>query len=271
MKLNKEQTFLILITLLVITALLTSQALTAPAHAVDRSPGCAEFNRNGSTNNSQQFYSGEVLYVRITVNGGTITQAGIFDHENSVYMKSTSGTFTAGDVITVSYTIPADGSYDLSYGWEPTNSPSVVFSCGSPEDVLALDASGFIINEDGILVQLPVDNRFNWHNGDLFAMIFPGTDSAGNPALNLYCIAGDEGVLGFQVTETDIEAHDESLPQSVPVLEANLCNAAFYVLDDGEYPYQINIWDDEGKLYETLCTDLTCATRISRFIDPHQQ
>ncbi len=267
---SAKRLFSLLIVALLAGVLLITQATVPAVRAQDRSPGCAEYNRNGSTNNSQFFYAGEVLNVRITVNGGTITEAGIYDQENSAYLKSVTGTFTAGDVITVSYTIPTDGSYDLSYGWEPTNSPSVSFSCSPLQDLAALEAAGFILNADGLLVQLPVDDRFNWHNGDLFALIYPASDSQGNPALNVYCVVDGEGVLGFQVTEADIAARDHDLPQDVPVLEADLCAASFYMLDEGDYPYQVNIWDDEGKLYETLCTDLTCATRIGRFVDPNE-
>ncbi|MCA9913834.1 MAG: hypothetical protein KC496_10820 [Anaerolineae bacterium] len=248
-------------------------ALVAVPHsqAQDRSAGCREYNRNGSTNNSQQFYAGEILHVQFVVGTGTtVTQAGIYDHDNAVYAKSVSGSFGPGSIISVSYRIPADGSYNLSFGAQPVVPPDKSFSCETPQSAIDLAAAGFIINAEGQLVELPVDNRFNWHNGDLFALIFPTNDYAGDPALDVYCIVDGEGVLGMHVTQSTIAGYDEAQPQTVPVMEAPMCDASFYLLDGGEYPYQINIVDSEGKLYETLCTDLTCATRISRFIDPNE-
>lgn len=266
-----KQLIHILIEAVMLLVVLAALVAIPHSEAQDRSPGCREYHRNGSTNNSQEFYAGEVLYVRFIVGAGTtVTQAGIYDHENVVYAKSVSGSFGAGSVLSVSYRIPADGSYELSFGAEPVVPPDKTFSCTPPQSVIDQSVAGFIVNAEGVLVELPVDGRSNWHNGDLFALIYPTSDNVGDPALAVYCIVDGEGVLGMHVTQSAIEAYDESQPQTVPVMQAPMCDASFYLLDSGDYPYQINIVDAEGKLYETLCTDLTCSTRISRFTDPHQ-
>ncbi len=266
-----KQLIQMLIEATIVLLVLAGLVVIPHSEAQDRSPGCREYNRNGATNNSQVFYAGEILHVQFLVGGGTtVTQAGIYDHENAVYAKSLTGNFGPGSVISVSYRIPADGSYNLSFGAQPVVPPNKSFSCETPNSMEALSTDGFIINADGQLVELPVDDRFNWHNGDLFALIYPNSDSNGEPALDVYCIVDGEGVLGMHVTQAALDAYDDSQPQTVPVMEAPMCDATFYMLDSGDYPYQINIVDPEGKLYETLCTDLTCATRISRFVDPHQ-
>jgi hypothetical protein len=108
-------------------------------------------------------------------------------------------------------------------------------------------------------VVMPPDERINWQYGDLNAVLYRGEDEQGNPALNLYCYDGENASLGFQITAADLE--------NAPI-EANGCDATFYVLDTGEL--QVNIRDAEGKLYEIICDDLACESPNMRYFDPNE-
>lgn len=102
----------------------------------------------------------------------------------------------------------------------------------------------------------PPDERINWQYGDLNAVLYRGKDEQGNPALNLYCYDGENAALGFQITSANME--------DAPI-EANGCDVSFYLLENGQL--QVNIRDDEGKLYEIICDDLACENPVMRYFD----
>jgi len=239
-------------------------ALVPNVVAQERSPGCQSFNRNGSTNDLQSFHAGEELSVTITVLSGTIEEGDI--HTDGVYVRSKTGTFAKGESISVSYTIPSDGEYNLAVGSTGSLAVERSFACVVPGGAGDIIVDGNVtILADGTVLVPPPDDRLNWGYGDSQVVLYPATTRTGAAALDVYCVNEDvEGTLAFQVTAEIVAAWDTSQPQEVPVMEA--CGAAFYVLDaPTEYLYQVNLAVRNGWV-EVLCTDLSCAVRDVRFV-----
>jgi hypothetical protein len=96
------------------------------------------------------------------------------------------------------------------------------------------------------------DDRINYQHGDLFAAAYVREDSAGMPALHIYCIDGSSrGYLGLVVENGAMAG--ASPTENIMIAQTNQCAVpvAVYRLSSGEY--QMNIGpDDEGKTYVTI-------------------
>jgi hypothetical protein len=118
---------------------------------------------------------------------------------------------------------------------------------------------GYGVQGDGC----PKDSRINWQMGDLGAVVYDHEDG-----VVVYCYDGSNTWLGMHISQAVVDNADRSQPQDVPVLEADGCNAAFYILDNGQF--QINLWSSEGKLYELISDDLDFTDAVKRHFDPNE-
>ena len=124
------------------------------------------------------------------------------------------------------------------------------------EDYYEVDAVELIgFSDDGITY--PPDSRINWQHGELGGALFHSTDSAGNPAIDVYCWDGTRANLGMRVSELNMRNG----------MTATGCNVTFYILSDGVYQFNINY---DGKLYEIECADLECQQPELRHYDPNE-
>ncbi|MCA9914627.1 MAG: hypothetical protein KC496_14845 [Anaerolineae bacterium] len=223
------------------------------AQAKNLSAGCNTVN-GGAFANNRLFLTGETVSLTITIPSGD-AQGDIFFDGNLV---ATTGLFLGPGTRTASYTFPADAVGDLAWTVLDTAPPGTLVtntSCELP------GASGDV----GVLAVRP-DDRINWRAGDDIAVLYTRPDEFGNPALDVYCLYNGEGIWKFRLTEADVEAWDDSLPQDVPLATVPECNASLYELDTGQI--QINITLDADKYYEIICEDLSCSSREIRFSDP---
>ena len=138
--------------------------------------------------------------------------------------------------------LPISYSFDMS-------GPGDICINGCPNGT----SSATVVIDDTVY---PPDNRINWQFGELGAVLYRGTDSTGEPAINIYCWDGENSTLGMQVNATTASG-----------TSANGCDATFYILSNGTY--QINITYD-GKLYEIFCEDLSCRPPEMRYYDPNE-
>jgi hypothetical protein len=100
------------------------------------------------------------------------------------------------------------------------------------------------------------DSRLNHGYGDLAAVLYAVDDAEGNPAINVYCNTGEPSwSVVLQVTVGSGNA------------SAAGCGVQVFALEGGAY--QFNITTD-GKLYEILCADLTCADKQLSYFDPNE-
>ena len=108
----------------------------------------------------------------------------------------------------------------------------------------------------------PPDNRINWQYGDLEVVVYSHEEGT-----VVYCYQ-DGAWLGMLINQAVIDNAPTGQAQDVPVLEATGCNAAFYILDSGEY--QINVWTHEGKIYELISDSLDFTNARKRYYDPNE-
>jgi hypothetical protein len=108
----------------------------------------------------------------------------------------------------------------------------------------------------------PPDNRINWQYGDLDVVVYSHPEGT-----VVYCYR-DGAWLGMLINQAVVDNAPTGQAQHIPVLEAEGCNAAFYILDSGEY--QINVWTNEGKLYELISDTLDFTNAIKRYYDPNE-
>lgn len=179
------------------------------------------------------------------------------------------------------------GTYNNNVQFIPSSSPTIALPDGSIVSV-TITLSTFdrlvifdtvtinFVCDTGVIVvpttpsspvQAPISNpdqRINWGYGDLDAVVY----SQGDGAI-IYCYE-ETAWLAFQITPEIVEAWDTSLPQETPVLEFDdgACRTAFYILDTGEY--QINIWTEDGKLYEIIADNLRFENASLRYFDPNE-
>lgn len=126
---------------------------------------------------------------------------------------------------------------------------------------------GFGVQENGCPphIVLPPDNRINWQFGDLGAVVYDHSDGA-----VVYCYTDGDSWLGMHISQAVVDNADNGGDQSVPVMTIDElgCRAAFYMLDNGQY--QINIWSEEGKMYEIIADSLDFANAEMRYLDPSE-
>jgi len=250
-KMLGTRTLLQLILLTVVAAL--SVAVTGRVvYAKDLSAGCTTVD-SGAFANDRIFLAGETVSLTITIPNGD-AQGDIFFNGSLV---ATTGLFVGPGTRTASYTFPQDSFGDLAWTILDTAPPGTLVTTTSCR------YTG--LPGDEVLAVRP-DDRINWRAGDDIAVLYSRLDEFGNPALDVYCVFGGEGFWRFRLTEADLEAWDDSLPQDVPLETVPECNASLYELDTGEI--QINITLDADKYYEIICEDLTCASREIRYSDP---
>lgn len=109
----------------------------------------------------------------------------------------------------------------------------------------------------------PPDDRVNWHMGDLFAVIYPAWDDAGNPALHIYDVnERSRGVFMFALTETDLAPYLETPPEQNRLVKEGE-GIAVYVLTTGEIQFNIGP-DAEGKMVVVIVDGLT-VTRVNHY------
>ncbi len=227
---------------------------TQGTHAQDLSVGC-DTVKSGSVALDRLFLAGETVSLTITIPSGT-TRGDIFFNG---LLVATTGDFTGPDTKTASYTFQRDRTGDLAW---------TILSLGVPAGTLDVNTNCAYTGLPGLTVdvQQPPDDRINWRAGDDLAILYSRPDDFGNPALDVYCFLNGEGLWRFRLTEADLEAWDDSLPQEVPLATVPECNASLYELDNGQI--QINIEVDAAKYYEIICEDLSCTARTIRFSDP---
>lgn len=221
--------------------------------AEELSAGCTTFNSGVPFVGSRLFLAGETVSLTVTIPSGD-AQGDIFFNGNLI---ATTGLFLGPGTRTTSYTFPRDSFGDLAW---------TVLDTAPPGSVVTSTSCRYTgLPGDEVLAVRP-DDRINWRAGDDLAVLYTRPDDFGNPALDVYCVYGNEGFWRFRLTEADLEAWNDSLPQEVPVATVPECNASLYELDNGQI--QVNITIDADKYFEIICEDLTCATREIRFSDP---
>jgi hypothetical protein len=186
---------------------------------------------------------------RVTDGDGTTLSSFTFDEEEDgeAFMKSLS-----------------DGD-SIPYAVLPTSNPLTfemyVILDGTP--MLLFEDSGSCSGLGGDEnIVYPPDDRINWQYGDLDVVVYSHSEGT-----VVYCYR-DGAWLGMLINQAVVDNAPTGQAQHIPVLEAEGCNAAFYILDSGEY--QINVWTNEGKLYELISDTLDFTNATKRYYDPNE-
>lgn len=133
--------------------------------------------------------------------------------------------------------------------------PTIIIDCTTGTyTIQAASSSG---EEEASSIVYPPDNRINWQFGDLYGILYRGTDSTGNPAIDLYCYDGERSWHEMQINEANMSDG----------MRANDCDVTAYTLPDGSLQININY---DGKLYEIECADLECQEATMRYLDPNE-
>lgn len=224
------------------------------ATAQTLSAGCTTVD-GGTDVTDGAFLAGETISLTITIPDG---QARIDLFVNSILVDST-GFFPGPGSGTVSYTFQQDQTADVAW---------TTFDLGVTPGGLVTTTSCAYTGLPGEItaLQAPPDDRINWRAGDDLSILYSRPDDFGNPALDVYCYFDGVGIWQYRLTQAELDAWDDSLPQEVPVATVPQCNTSIYELDTGQI--QINITLDAAKYYEIICEDLNCSVRTIRFSDP---
>lgn len=198
------------------------------------------------------------------------------DGTATITINSYSGNETAAAyLVSTSDVDTSVGGKEAYYGFEP--SITVPITAGTYnlivcDDVKVPYGSTYSVtltvpagSTSGETVVYPPDDRVNWQFGDLNAVVYRHEDDG----VVVYCHVDGESWVGMHISQ---EVVDNANPasQSDPVLSVNEngCNAAFYILDSGEF--QINIWTYEGKLYEIIADNIEFYEETMRYVDPNE-
>lgn len=105
---------------------------------------------------------------------------------------------------------------------------------------------------DGVSAPLPPDDRLNWEQGDLMAVVYPGTDSSGAPAMHVYTVTDDsQGVFLFSVTQADLAPYQDAPPPAENTIIKTIGEVNLYRLVSGEFALVIGP-DKEGKNWQII-------------------
>lgn len=114
-------------------------------------------------------------------------------------------------------------------------------------DQAALQFQWFLLSENERNVTAPNDGRINTSWGDL-AAVFPGTDSTGNPAWDVYVIdAQGHGTFAFQISSQTIQ----DLPDGHATQVISQNSVTVYLLEDNSLLFRIGP-DSEGKYTDLI-------------------
>jgi hypothetical protein len=100
--------------------------------------------------------------------------------------------------------------------------------------------------------QAPPDSRINWQYGDLLAVIYPGSDSDGNPLLRVYTVSdGGRGDYLCTLQQADLRPRPRQIRRPEDPIKTCGRSVRWYVLAGGAL--QVNIGPDaEGKVYSLV-------------------
>lgn len=100
----------------------------------------------------------------------------------------------------------------------------------------------------------PPDERLNWQNGDLIAVIYPATDATGQPAFDVYTVLPDsQGIFACRIARDDLPAVAPSVNM---FLKQCGDSVSVYVLTTGEIQFNIGP-DSEGKTYVVIVPEIS--------------
>lgn len=129
-----------------------------------------------------------------------------------------------------------------------------------------LGDEGYGVQENGCPPHIvePPDDRINWQMGDTGVVIYNHEEGVA-----VYCHDGNTW-LAMHVTLETVAFAPTVQSQDIPVMEYNEygCHVAFYILDSGEY--QINIYSQDGKLYELIADSVFFTDATTRYYDPNE-
>lgn len=244
-----------------------------PAHAI--SDGCTQLDMPPYSNNynwtkydfTAIFYPGDEISWELS--GNAYARARIYNVITNVYLKDSD---TAPNDNIGSVTIPTLGEYKVyliaqenpALGVPRSIQASCTIKADNPTS--SPNSEEGEENEDDIPTFVtPPDARINWQYGDTNAIMFAHEDG-----VTVHCVGDSTSWLAAHINQALIESADTSQPQEVPVyrVDENGCRVAFYILDSGEY--QVNIWSNEGKIYEIIDDSISFENAIMRYYDPNE-
>ncbi|MCB9450272.1 MAG: hypothetical protein H6672_02470 [Anaerolineaceae bacterium] len=116
---------------------------------------------------------------------------------------------------------------------------------------------------------LPPDERLNWQQGDLTAVVYAASDSSGAPALHVYGVNADsQGYFLASVTQADLAPYRNApLPAHNTVIKTLGENVTLYRLVSGEFALVIGP-DAEGKNWQVIFDDIPWTTLKHEQFDP---
>lgn len=249
---NKIVKYLLSTTSLIIAAFIGVFVFlqTTPAHACDGFPPSASFAY--STSN-------------LTVNFADTTQDGCGD--SSVLWDWSFGDGNTSSSRSPSHTYASSGTYSVCM----TSTDRYGISDTSCQNVTVSETGGN--GDTSVAPSAPIapDSRVNWQYGDTRTVAYSRNTGTDSPELLVYCWDDelDRSFLGMTITQdllTDFTPNGSN--QLVMALDRDGCSAEFWMLGDGQL--QLNIYANDGKIYELIDSDLDFNDAENRYYDPNE-